>query len=780
MTQRPPAGPPPELQGYHLPEPRRSPQQRGGSGVPPSQGGPAGKGRRAPPPTRGSWLKTILLGAGFLLLTAATFVTAFVIGSNPAEIARTQLPALVKSRTGRDLAIGGASLKFFPSLGIVLTNVTLSLPPGSSGPPTAKVGALDVSVRLAALLKRDVEVERLVLRDADIDLRVDKTGKRSWELAAEGDPTRPLQYAQLGAGAASDAKPLPPEARDFLKNAADETVRQAGVKPSFGGISGLSLEDVRLENARLRYTDERAGGAAKELSAINATLSLKDIDAPLAAAGSLVVQGEKVDFDGHVTTLADVLAARPAKLTLNVAAAPVKGSFEGALRVGEAADVNGQTDITAPSLRDLARWLGSDLPPAAGYGPFALRGNVKAAGKSIALTDAKLGLDGATATGSLTLDATGERPMLRGSLKASEIDLNKYAANETGGRAPQQRSKASPAVVPAGGPASGEPNGQAAPRSIDDLLKSAGPKVKGYVKRAGWSEEPIPVVALASLDADLALSAQAVKTGEVKTGQSVMKIALAGGQLKATIEDVALYGGHAHGLVTVDGSAGVPAVGISLVADGVDAQPLLKDAAGFDKLSGMGKLVVAVAGSGASQKAIIDAMTGTASFTFSNGAIVGYNVAGMLRGLSQGKITGLHASPSEKTDFSELSASFNIQNGVADNQDLKLLSPLLRVAGAGRVMLGARQVDYVARPKLTGSLSGQGGAADAAGIEVPVRISGSWDDPQIAPDLTGALGGNVQGLIKDPSKAAGTVKEIGKQLGGKKAGDLLKGLLGKN
>ena len=64
----------------------------------------------------------------------------------------------------------------------------------------------------------------------------------------------------------------------------------------------------------------------------------------------------------------------------------------------------------------------------------------------------------------------------------------------------------------------------------------------------------------------------------------------------------------------------------------------------------------------------------------------------------------------------------------------------------------------------------QGGPINLAGIEVPVKIKGSWDQPSISPDL--------QGIIKDPSKAVDVVREIGKQLGGKKAGDLLKGLLG--
>lgn len=779
MTDRRPTVPTPDMSGYHMPaQPAAGGQGqlRADSRVPRTGG--KGAGTRRPPPRRRSFVATALMAIGFLLLTFAVFVTAFILGSDPGEIARVRLIETVKAKTGRDLAIrGGTSLKFYPSLGIVLKDVTLSGPPGMAGGPTVKASALDVSIRLAALLSRQVEVERLLVRDADIDLRIDKAGRRSWETALTEPETRPIRYAAAG-GAASDAKSLPPEARDFLKNANDETARQAGIaKPTLGGVQGVALEDVRLENGRIRYTDERTGAPPRDVSGINATLNLKQLDSPLAAAGNLTLDGEKIEFDGRVTTPADVIAKRPAKVTLNVGAQPVKAAFEGAVTLVDAVEINGQIDASSPSLRALARWLGTELPPANGFGPLAVKATVKASGAFLTLSDAALGLDGATATGTLTLDARGAKPAVTGSLKISELDLNKYASNGESAPVPAKapKQKGTQAVVPA----AGAPQAGAAPKSIDDLLNEPGPKVKGYSKRAGWSEEPINVAGLSLLDVDLTLTVGKILVRDVKVGQSKLKIALKDSHLKVPIEDVALYDGRAHGLITVEGATGQPVVGVSLVADGIAARPFLTDVAQFDSLSGTAKLTVAVAGSGASERAIIDATNGTASFTFANGAVAGYNVAGILRGLSQGKLNGLQSSPAEKTDFSELAATFNIQNGVADNQDLRLVSPLLRVTGAGRIMLGDRQIDYTVKPKLVSSLSGQGGPADAAGIEVPLKITGSWDAPRVAPDVTSAIG-NVQNIVKDPSKAAGAVKEIGKQLGGKKPAELLKGLLGGN
>ncbi len=75
------------------------------------------------------------------------------------------------------------------------------------------------------------------------------------------------------------------------------------------------------------------------------------------------------------------------------------------------------------------------------------------------------------------------------------------------------------------------------------------------------------------------------------------------------------------------------------------------------------------------------------------------------------------------------------------------------------------------RPKLVANLDGDGGEDNAAGIEVPVHITGSWEKPDISPDIDGAI--NSPGTID-------AVKEIGKQLKGKNAGEVVQDLFGKS
>ncbi len=828
MANRPPkAPPPPSLEGYHMPRPRApQPEQMAGTqsghlghsgqphapqgqprapipapaqppmplsidagrpaAGPPQNGKPDGRRRgdtrKRPEPEPRSALASLALYLGFASLALCAFAVAYIAGSSPQTLVQDRLAAAVKAHTGRDLVIGGGtSFSFYPKLGVVMRDVILSAPPGMTGAPTARIGELDALVSLAPLLQREVEVERLIVRNAAIDLRVDKAGKRSWQFSSTDAPP-PVRFAQARIGTrANDANAaLPGEAKEFLKNATD--------KPGAGpGPVGLSLENVRIDNATVTFTDERSG-QNERLTAINAVLSSRTLETPLEAKGSLLLEDEKVAFDGRLTSLKAILAEQPARLSFNAEAAPLKVTFDGTVLTRDAVDLTGAFTLASPSARGLAAWAGTTLPPSQGFGPFAVKGNLHAAGKSLTFTETSFDLDGATASGVLSVVSGGARPLIKANLRISELDLNKYAASAAATAGPA--ADTAPASPPASSGAAGPAAPGAGPLSIEDLLGRApaaqgqgapagGARVKGYVKRAGWSEEPISTAVLGLADVEASLAIGRVQVRDIKVGQSRLKVSLMGRTLKSTIEDVTLYDGRAHGVLTVDAAGAVPKIAASLVADNLASQALLKDAADLDWLSGTGRMQLALAGQGASEKQIVDSLDGTASFGFANGAVAGWNVPQILRGLSQGRLVGFDRTPTEKTDFSELSASFAIKDGVAENQDLKLASPMLRASGAGRIMLGARQIDYTVKPKVVGSLAGQGGPLNLTGLEVPIRVKGSWDGPSYEPDIAGAVkSAPVQEIIKDPSKAVETVKEIGRKIGGEKAGKFLKDLLG--
>ncbi len=709
------------------------------------------------------------VGIGLLALVLIVGGGAGYLALNPpVELIRNQLVAQVKASTGRELKISGPTkFRFYPSLGVKMANVQLSAPASMGGPPLLTAVGLDVSLKLLPLLQRNVDVERLVLQQPVIEFRTDKAGRRTWDLTknlADVDQIRPRRVALAQA---APAAATPNRATDA----------EPPALPSSNGdplqfLSNISLEDVRVINGVFVWHDERSG-VRETASAVNLNVAMRSIASPMESRGDLVFKGERFEVTSSLASLRMILDAKPAKLAFNATNRLMNFGYDGS--VGTASGIEGAGSVTfkSPNLRALAKLAGAELPTGAGFGPASLSGKLKADGRSAMLQDAALGLDGATATGSLGVEIGAARPVVRGNLKLSALDLNKYL----GGTAKDPPPAASPAPSPSAPPrpstatkSAGAPALQ--PGSIDDLLSQPGPQVKGFSKRAGWSEDPIVIAALGTLDADVKLQVQKLAYQALKIGQSQLAISLKNKVLTTTFDDVQLYQGRVRGVVTLDGSGAVPTLGANISADGIATQPLLKDAADMDWLAGTGRLAIAVAGQGTNQKDIMESLNGKAELIFNNGAIVGWNVAQIIRGLKQGQITGLERVATSKTDFSELSSTWAITSGVAQNQDLKMTTPLLRVTGGGSVAIGARQVDYVVKPKVVASLDGQGGAQGLTGLEVPLRVRGPWEKPEIQPELGG--------ILKDPGKAIGAIKEIGKQFKGKKPNEIVDQVLGGN
>jgi AsmA protein len=156
-----------------------------------------------------------------------------------------------------------------------------------------------------------------------------------------------------------------------------------------------------------------------------------------------------------------------------------------------------------------------------------------------------------------------------------------------------------------------------------------------------------------------------------------------------------------------------------------------------------------ITGRGKSQKEIVQSLNGDGSVKFVDGAIRGVNIAAMVRNVSTAFLKS-GFDESQKTDFAELGGTFTIKNGLFETKDLAMQAPLLRLSAAGTSDLPARTMKFRVEPKLVGTIKGQGGDADKAGLVVPVIVEGPWDAPSFKPDLMGALQAGPDGLLKNP------------------------------
>ena len=176
---------------------------------------------------------------------------------------------------------------------------------------------------------------------------------------------------------------------------------------------------------------------------------------------------------------------------------------------------------------------------------------------------------------------------------------------------------------------------------------------------------------------------------------------------------------------------------------------------------GKGSLNWDLTTTGQSQKSFINALIGKLGFEFADGAVKGANIAEMVRkakelikgnlsAVSEGLDTGFDNS--QQTDFSALQGSFVFTNGVGENKDLSLLSPLIRITGSGKVDLPMTNVDYRLVTGIVDSIEGQGTTDDSTGFKIPLRIKGPFHDVGYSLDVSDAAKEEVKEKAKDKIK----------------------------
>jgi len=510
----------------------------------------------------------------------------------------------------------------------------------------------------------------------------------------------------------------------------------------------LTLDQLALQ---LRGALAGAGQPGQPVQPLQATLNWPQLDvqgqqlkgSPLS--GSFALQGPAA-LEGSIgsgapsgnfqTLQVPALQLRLGAATQGAAASRVRGTLTSQLtarlQAGEVSLAQLQLDATVqnPALRPLQ---------------VSARGQVDA---SAARVDWKL--DGQMNAQTFDLDGQltlgGARPRLQAQARFGELDLDALLPPQA---APPPTGTAASAPAPA-------------PRA-----SSPGPA----------PDTPLDLSGLRALDARVSVQAGMMRYQPYVIRDLSATAVLEDGHLQVAPLRLRAWDGSVDARLNAWAGAGPAQQRLALQATAQDilVQALLKDVAGQDLLEGRGRLALDVGSGGASVQALQRALNGSAALQLRDGAVKGINLAQRLRevkaALSLKQDAVEVARRSEKTDFSELSASFQVRNGVADNRDLSLKSPFLRLGGEGRIDLPARRLDYTARSTLTTTSQGQGGKDldTLKGLTVPVRLAGPFEAPtwrivwsEVA---VGAAGSLVKDQLRDKLEARAAEKL------GLKAGD---------
>jgi AsmA protein len=309
---------------------------------------------------------------------------------------------------------------------------------------------------------------------------------------------------------------------------------------------------------------------------------------------------------------------------------------------------------------------------------------------------------------------------------------------------------------------------------------------------AAGPEQAIDLSPLKSLNAKGTLKVASLKVLDLRAADIHLELHANGGKVDVNPMSATLYGGNLAGALSA--SAGTPQrFAAKQNLRGINLGPLLKDAIGKAPVDGKGDVALDISATGATVTQLKKTLNGTASLLLKDGAVNGINLAATIRkakaslGMGPAQPTPQQgtASAQDKTDFTELSGSFKISNGIAHNDDLSAKTPLFRLGGSGDINLGEGSLDYTVKAAVVPTLEGQGGPElqELKGLTVPVKLSGPFTAIGWKIDYGAIAAGRAKALVderKEQIKAEAQKKidaqkeQIQEQLKGQ-----LKGLFGK-
>ena len=472
-----------------------------------------------------------------------------------------------------------------------------------------------------------------------------------------------------------------------------------------GGSGRIAFDEIVITDAALLYVD-RVAGQVLEYDPVSLRVSTPD------RSGVVDIRATVDHREGAVTlglALGSLEALQTGDLTdVGLVLDWPGGSAEFNGRAGLLPVIEGTMAVEADTLGPLFELAGQPEPPIpAGLGRDSLRlasAITLSETGSLHLRDTVATLDENQLEVELDLIPGEARPLLRGN-----VNLGSFAMGDS-----------------APGDASG-----------------AGAAPPAQAAASGWSDAPIDASALFALDTDLTVTAERVTLGDMSVEALTAGIATEDGRSVVDLDYASVLGGAVAGQLVANGR-GTFSARANLELSDILLSEAITAATGFERLQGTGSGQISLLAQGTSLAALMRDLDGEGALSFGPGAILGLDIAGMIRNFDAG-----FQGEGARTVYDGVAASFTVTDGLLANDDLALTAPWGAINGRGTVDLAGQRMDYLVTPGLSARDDG------TARVNVPVRIEGPWNDLSFRPDLEALAAQELSEEIDALEEAAG-------------------------
>ncbi len=693
-------------------------------------------------------IRWLLIGIGVVLLLVVALVVGAMLLIDTRDI-QNRIAAEVEEATGREMTFeGDLSLSFFPWLGFEQGAARLANAEGfEDDGPFAAIDRMQLRVAVRPLLRRQVEVDTIVLDGLEVNVGVDADGRTSWadieeRMAAaaaerdragnhlDGEPSddNPEGGSASGNpsgdsdGRAPDELPFDLEIGGFELSAAAinwhdrATDTRASVRDLDITLGRLALD--REVPVTLAVTLDQEDGPRVELDAsTDARLRLEPAELHLTGLGvDIEGHGDDLPADGIPLRLdADIVAEIDAgQAAIEPLQLKLAEELDGEGRINatfgdEPPQFNGRFDFAEFDARVLADRLDAELPEMAddeALTAVAFGFDVEGDPEAVTIDDFVLELDDTRAQGRV-LAELDEIPYIDARLEADAIDLDRYLPED-----------ADEEIV-----VDEEP----APEDIEE------------------EEDPIaslPLEALRAVNADARLGIDEVGFSGLDARDVTAIVELRDGLLTVEEAGFDVAGGRIGLDGRLDAREAEPAAALAARIDSLQAEPLMGLFLPRSPLTGRMDSQIVLDTAGGTLEDWLGALNGDLAAQFDEGTIRGfsiedalYNASARMRGADEREVA------ETVTPFRALSAVARVRDGVLETRSFNLQSDRLQGTGEGSIDLARREIDYRASFTVLERVLEEDIDADQRleGLTIPITLTGALFSPSVRIDLTGAL-----------------------------------------
>jgi AsmA protein len=619
----------------------------------------------------------------------------------------------VKAATGRELILtGDIKLSVFPWIALQLGPASLGNPPGFDAEPFLAFNRASVRVKLFPLLDKRLESDRIELDGLDLRLRKNAQGTGNWE-----------NFGQTSTPAASSSE-----------KESGSLEGLAGIRITHSRVSyqGMVVENITLETGSfgghgitpVTLTLDANRGVPKESLSLNAKFDVgADMDTKDLKLAAVNLSGEVsqpgIERPAHWEVTAPTIEVNGTTQTLGVPAfamsyssAHVTGKLQ-ATKIIDALSATGSVTLAPLVLHEFAPRLGIVLPKTTdprALGSLSASSDFSYDANGIKLEQLQAQLDDTHVKGTLAL--VGADHAIKFEFAVDQINVDRYLNPDK--TPPPAAMTAKPAQAPKA-----------------DATKL--PEMDGTLSVGALHFSPLDF-------ANVRLTL-ASKDNVVHLFPSLAQI----------------DGGSYSGNVTLDERGAAPAISIDEHLSGVDMARLTAATAYKGRISGRGNVNVKATARGAALDAVMQTLNGHFDMNLADGALEGVDLGyelGRAQALVKHETEPAKSNP-PRTKFDAFKMSAEITNGLATTKDLIISSPILKVTGQGNANLANKGIDF----SMLASVLKAPGASVA---DIPLKITGTYVDPTIRPDVEALAKGQVKQKLQDVLKKNGLEGLFGK------------------